>query len=119
MKRVAIFYCKRIKDHTCIACAKCFKGIKEKNGEFAQHDEEIEIVSMTDDGDCPGLILPRATMVLNMLEGMGREVDAIHLGTCIKLAHEHGNCPMNLDEIKTKLEEKFGKPVHIGTHAYI
>ena len=119
MKRIAIFYCKRIKDRTCIACAKCFKGIKEKHGEFANHDEDIEIVSMTDDGDCPGLLLPRAKMVLDMLENMGREVDAIHLGTCMKLAREHGNCPLDLDEIKDKLEKKFNKPVYIGTHLYI
>lgn len=119
MKRVAIFYCKRIKDHSCIACAKCFKGVAEKNGEFACHNDDIEIVSMTDDGDCPGLILPRVTMILKTLEGLGREVDAIHLGTCVKLAREHGNCPMDLDEIKVKLEDKFNKPVIIGTHSYI
>lgn len=117
MKRIAIFYCKRIKDHTCIACAKCFKGIREKNGEFARY-EEVEIAAMTDDGDCPGLILPRATMILDMLKNMGREVDAIHLGTCIKMACEHGNCPMDLDEIKRTMEQKFNKPVYIGTHTY-
>ena len=63
MTRVAIFYCKRIKGHTCIACAKCFKGVAEKNGEFAKHGEDVEIVAMTDDGDCPGLILPRAKII--------------------------------------------------------
>ena len=40
MSRVAIFYCKRIKDHTCIACAKCFKGAAERAGEFAAHFEK-------------------------------------------------------------------------------
>ena len=119
VKKIAIFYCKRIKDHTCIACAKCFKGIREKSGEFAKHDEDIEIVSMTDCGDCPGLIVPRAKMIKGVVEGLGGEIDAIHLGTCIQLAYEHGNCPMDLDEIKLKLEDKVGKPVHIGTHAYV
>ena len=90
MKKVAIFYCKRIKDHTCIACAKCFKGIREKNGEFAKHDEDIEIVSMTDCGDCPGLIVPRVKMINGIVEGLGGEIDAIHLGTCIQMAYEHG-----------------------------
>ena len=116
MKRVAIFYCKRIKDHTCIACAKCFKGIAEKDGEFAQHNDDIEIVSMTDCGDCPGILPPRATMIMGMLDGLGRQVDAIHLGTCVKMAYEHGNCPMDLDELKLKLEQKFNKPVIIGTN---
>lgn len=119
MRHVAIFYCKRIKDHSCIACAKCFKGIKEKNGEFAKHDEDIEIVAMTDCGDCPGLLVPRAKMVKGMVEGLDRQVDAIHMGTCIQLAYEYGNCPMDLDEMKTVLEDKLGKPVYIGTHAYV
>ncbi len=118
MKRIAIFYCKRIKDHTCIACAKCFKGVKQKSGEFAQHDE-IEIVSMTDCGDCPGLIMPRVSMIVNMLKGMEQEVDAIHLGTCIKMAYEHGQCPIELDEVKLKLETKLNIPVIIGTHDYV
>jgi predicted metal-binding protein len=119
VKRISIFYCQRIKDHTCIACAKCFKGIREKSGEFANHEADIEIVSMTDCGDCPGNIMPRVAMIENMLEGMDRKSDAIHLGTCIKMAYEHGNCPMDLDEVKLKLEKKFGKPVHIGTHDYV
>lgn len=118
VKRVAIFYCKRIKDHTCIACAKCFKGVREKNGEFGKHDDDIEIVSMTDCGDCPGLIVPRVKMIKGVVEGLGGEIDAIHLGTCIQMAYEHGNCPMELDEIKLKIETSTGKPVHIGTHVY-
>ena len=36
MAKIAILYCKRIKDHSCIACAKCHKAMKEKNGEFAK-----------------------------------------------------------------------------------
>ena len=51
MANVAILYCKRIQDHSCIACAKCHKAISEKNGEFARHDE-IELVAMSDCGDC-------------------------------------------------------------------
>jgi len=118
MKKISIFYCKRIKDHSCIACAHCFKGVREKHGEFAQHEEDIEIVSMTDCGDCPGNILPRIKLIKNMLEKMGRKPDAIHLGTCVKMAYEHGNCPMDLDEVKLKVEKDMGIPVLIGTHYY-
>jgi predicted metal-binding protein len=50
MKRIAIILLQTHRDHTCIACAKCFKGVKEKHGEFANHDKDIEIVGMTDDG---------------------------------------------------------------------
>jgi predicted metal-binding protein len=118
MKKISIFYCKRIKDHSCIACANCFRGIQEKHGEFAQHEEDIEIVSMTDCGDCPGNIMPRVKLVKNMLEKMERKPDAIHLGTCVKMAYEHGNCPMDLDEVKLKIEQAIGIPVIIGTHYY-
>jgi hypothetical protein len=27
MPNVAILYCKRIKDHSCVGCAKCYKGM--------------------------------------------------------------------------------------------
>ncbi|MBL6975956.1 MAG: CGGC domain-containing protein [Deltaproteobacteria bacterium] len=117
-KKIAIFYCKRIKDHTCIACAKCYKGAAMKAGEFARHDEDIEIVGMTDCGDCPGLFMPRSKMVMDMLDGMDRKPDAIHLGTCVKLACEHGECPLKPDELKLKVEAKFNIPLIIGTHDY-
>ncbi len=32
MSKIASIYCKRIQDHSCIACAKCYKGMAEKNG---------------------------------------------------------------------------------------
>jgi predicted metal-binding protein len=117
--KVAIFYCKRIKDHTCIACAKCYKGIREKAGEFAVHEDGIHVVAMTDCGDCPGLIMPRVSMIMGMLEGLDQKPDSIHLGTCIKMAVEHGECPLDPDEIKLKVEAKFGIPVVIGTHPYV
>ena len=118
MKKISIFYCPRIQNHTCIACMNCFRGIREKHGEFARHEEDIEIVSMTDCGDCPGNIMPRVTMIMAQLENMGRTPDAIHLGTCVKMAYEHGNCPMDLDEVKLKIEQALEIPVIIGTHYY-
>jgi predicted metal-binding protein len=118
MKRVAIFYCKRIQDHTCIACAKCFKGVREKAGEFAG-DEELEIVALTDCGDCPGLLMPRVVMIKGAVEGLEGEIDQIHLGTCVKLAKEHGECPLDLDALPKKIEAKTGIPVVVGTHPYI
>ena len=118
MTRVAIFYCKKVKDHSCVACMHCFRGAREKAGEFAQHPDDVEIVAMTDCGDCPGLLVQRANMVLGMLNKDLGGFDAIHLGTCVKMAYEHGNCPMDLDEIKLKLQDKFKKPLIIGTHYY-
>jgi predicted metal-binding protein len=119
MQRIAIFYCQRIKDHTCFACAKCFKGLREKAGEFARYDDDLEVVALTDCGDCPGLLMPRVTMVMHMLESMGRTPDAIHLGTCVKMAMEHADCPLDPDELKLKIEGTFGKPLVVGTHPYV
>jgi predicted metal-binding protein len=45
-------------------------------------------------------------------------VDEIYFGTCVKKATALMNCPMNVDGITAVMEEKFGVPVHMGTHDY-
>ena len=117
MPNIAIVYCKRIQDHSCVACAKCYKGIAEKNGEFAQH-EEIELVAMTDCGDCPGLAVPRVKLLKEVTGLLERPIEAIHLGTCVKNAMETAGCPIDFDELKVNLENKFGVKVVLGTHSY-
>jgi predicted metal-binding protein len=117
MARIAVMYCKRIKDHSCIACAKCYKGMKEKNGEFAQHDE-IELVGMTDCGDCPGLAVPRVKLLSEVLKNLDRKIDVLHLGTCVKMAMETAQCPIDFDALKPTVEKKFGCKVVLGTHSY-
>ena len=117
MARIAVLYCKRIQDHSCIACAKCHKGMAEKNAEFARHDE-IELVAMTDCGDCPGLVVPRDKLLSELTKNLGRDIDVLHLGTCIKLAMETAACPIDFDEFKVTLENKFGIEVVLGTHSY-
>lgn len=117
MSKIAILYCKRIKDHSCIGCAKCFKGMAEKNAEFARHDT-IEVCAMTDCGDCPGLTVPRVKLLKGLAQGMDRDFDVLHLGTCMKLAMETGECPIDFDDMKVTLESKFGVEVVLGTHSY-
>lgn len=117
MTQIAILYCKRIKDHSCVACAKCFKGIKEKQGEFKRH-EDIELVAMTDCGDCPGLTVPRVKLLSEVLKNLDRKIDTLHLGTCMKLAMETAECPIDFDDLKVTLENKFGIEVILGTHSY-
>ena len=117
MTRIAVLYCKRIQDISCIACAKCFKGMAEKNGEYAQH-EEIDLVAMTDCGDCPGLTVPRVKLLTELTKGLNRPIEVIHLGTCMKLAMETAQCPIDFDELKVTLENKFGVKVILGTHNY-
>jgi predicted metal-binding protein len=117
MAKIAILYCKRIQDHSCIACAKCYKGMAEKNAEFARHDD-IELVAMTDCGDCPGLTVPRVKLLTELTQGMGRPIEVLHLGTCMKLAMETAQCPIDYDDLKITLEKKFGIEVVLGTHSY-
>ena len=119
MPKVAILYCKRIQDHSCIACAKCHKGMTERQGEFARYeDDEIELVAMTDCGDCPGLTVPRFKCVNEVVQGLGGSIDVVHLGTCMKLAMETADCPIDYDDLKIVLEQKFGVEVVLGTHSY-
>jgi predicted metal-binding protein len=117
MANVAILYCKRIKDQSCIACAKCYKGMSEKNGEFAQHDD-IELVAMTDCGDCPGLAVPKVKLINEITTNLDRPIDTIHLGTCVKLAMETAECPIDYDTLKAIVKSKFGIDVILGTHSY-
>ena len=117
MARIAIIYCKRIKDHSCIACAKCYKGIHEKNAEFARHSD-IDLVAMTDCGDCPGLILPRVRLLTEVTKSLGREIEVLHLGTCVKSAMNTAQCPLDFDDLKVTLEKAYGFQVVLGTHSY-
>ncbi len=117
MARIAVIYCKKVKDHSCIACAKCFKGMAEKNGEYARHDT-IELVAMTDCGDCPGLTAPRVKLLNEVTKSLGRSIDVIHFGTCVKAAMETAGCPIEFDSLKVTLEKKFGAQVILGTHNY-
>jgi predicted metal-binding protein len=117
LAKIAVLYCKRVKDHSCIACAKCYKGMDEKNGEYAQHDE-IELVGMTDCGDCPGLVVPRMKLLNEITRNLDRPIDVLHFGTCVKLAMETAECPIDFDFLKSTLENKFGIKVVLGTHSY-
>ena len=117
MAKIAVLYCKKVKDHSCIACAKCYKAIAEKNGEYARHDQ-IELVAMTDCGDCPGLVVPRVKLLTETAKNLGREIDTLHLGTCVKLAIETAKCPIDVDRLRPILEKKFGVELVLGTHAY-
>ena len=117
MANVAVLYCKKIQDHSCIACAKCHKGMAEKNAEFGRHDV-IELCGMTDCGDCPGLTVPRVKLLNEITANLDRPIEVLHFGTCVKLAMETGQCPIDFDALSATLKAKFGYEVVLGTHAY-
>lgn len=118
MSNIAILYCKKIQDHSCVACAKCYKAIAEKNGAFAAYDDDIDLVAMTDCGDCPGLVFPRVKLLSEITQSLDRPIETLHLGTCMKLAMEMVDCPIDFEELKIALEIKFGIKVVLGTHSY-
>jgi predicted metal-binding protein len=117
MAKAAILYCKKVKDHSCIACAKCFKGIQEKNGEFSRFDE-IELVAMTDCGDCPGILVPRLKLLNEITKNLDRKIEVLYMGTCLKLAMETAKCPIDFEESRMRLGNKFSVEIILGTHTY-
>ena len=117
-RRIGIIYCERIQDASCVGCAKCYKAVNERTFAFADLDDDVEVVFKTGCGDCPGLVLPRLDLQKVVLDSLGNGFDAIYFGTCVQKAVMLMNCPMNLEGISAKIEEKFGVPVQVGTHDY-
>lgn len=117
MSKIAVLYCKKVKDYSCVACAKCYKAMAERQGEFSRYDE-IQLVAMTDCGDCPGVLVPRVKLLGEVLSRLDEKIEVIHFGTCAKLAMETAACPIDFEAAKATLENKFGVKVVLGTHAY-
>ena len=117
MSRIAILYCKRIKDKACIACAKCHKAMALKEGNFSDLDE-VELVAMTDCGDCPGLTVPKVKLLNEVTKNLERPIERLYMGTYMKLAMDTADCPIDYETLKLTLENKFGIDVVLGTHNY-
>lgn len=119
-KRIAIIACKNIRGISCVGgCLKCFKAMAEKVGEFERwKDSDIEIIGMDDCGGCPGVVVPKVKLMMEMCKLYERNVDAIHLGTCVKMATGTAECPIDVEELKRLIGEKFQKEVILGTHLY-
>jgi predicted metal-binding protein len=119
-KKIAILACKNIKGVSCVGgCLKCFKGISERAGEYERwKDFDVEVISMDDCGGCPGVIIPKVKLLVEMGKLFERDIDAIHLGTCIKVATQTAGCPIDVIDLKEKIESKFNKEVILGTHPY-
>ena len=58
------------------------------------------------------------TLVMTVAAHFGRPIDVLHFGTCVKLAMETAECPIDFDAMKATLESKFGIQVVLGTHSY-
>jgi predicted metal-binding protein len=119
MAKIAIVGCKRIQDQLCVACEKCLKAISNRDGEFARYkNDELELVALGNCGDCPGLIMPKVTLMNEIAASIGRDYDTIHLGTCVVKAKKTGQCPLDFEKVGALIKENFGKDVVVGTHNY-
>ncbi len=118
MAKIGVLTCDKIRDIHCQGCMKCHKAVSEKVGTFATHDDDIEVVFWAGCGGCPGLFMPKMTLLNEIAEHMGRNYDVVHIGTCIVKAVKTAACPINLDDMKTKIEGKWGKKVIVGTHPW-
>jgi predicted metal-binding protein len=118
MAKIGILSCEKIKDNHCIGCIKCYKAVAEKAGTFAEHKDEIEIAFWAGCGDCPGLFMPKMVLIGEQAKSLGREFDTVHIGTCMVKAVKTAACPIDLEKMKSMIEEKWGVKVHIGTHPW-
>ncbi|MBK8010960.1 MAG: CGGC domain-containing protein [Deltaproteobacteria bacterium] len=116
MANVAVMYCRKLKDYLCIACTRCFEAAHEKTGDFAGYDA-VNLVAMTDCGDCPGMPTSRVELLMKDAQNRARTIDAVHFGSCMKAAIEVAKCPIRFEETKRELEGRFpGLRVVMGTH---
>lgn len=116
MANVAVMYCRKLKDYLCIACTRCFEAAHDKTGDFAEYDS-VNLVAMTDCGDCPGMPTDRVELLMKDAENRGRKIDAVHFGSCMKAALEVAKCPIRFEQTRAELEAEFpGLHVVMGTH---
>lgn len=117
--KIAILGCKRIQDQLCVACAKCLKAMDLREGEFSRYEnQKVELVGLGDCGDCPGLIMPKITLMNEVIAAIHRDYEVIHLGTCVLKAKLAGKCPLDLDALASLIPAKFEKEFVVGTHPY-
>ena len=70
-----------------------------KNAQFNLYDD-IELVAITDCGDCPGLLAQRVLLLIIVIKNIGQVIETIHFGTCVKLLMETAGCSMSFNKLK-------------------
>ena len=61
--------------------------------------------------------MPRVKLLTETAKNLGRDIEVLHLGTCMKVAMETAACPLDFGEVKTMLEKKFKIEVVLGTYS--
>jgi predicted metal-binding protein len=93
--------------------------MSEREGEFARYkDEDLELMALGNCGDCPGVIMPKVTLMNEIADYLDRDFDTIHLGTCVVKAKKTGKCPLDFEQLAGLFKQNFGKELVVGTHDY-
>ena len=106
-KKIGIIICDRYR--SC-AGGKCFRALREREGAFDIYDknENVEVVSYTSCGGCPGGNIEYAT---GEMKNNGAEI--IHFATGFVVGYPP--CP-HIDYFKRFIKEKYDMNVVVGTH---
>lgn len=48
--------------------------------------------------------MPRVKLLTEVAKNLGRDIEILHLGTCVKVAMETADCPLDYGEVKILLE---------------
>ncbi len=106
-KKIGIIICDRY--HNC-AGGKCFRALREREGAFDIYDknENVEVVSYTSCGGCPGGNIEYAT---GEMKNNGAEI--IHFATGFVVGYPP--CT-HIDYFKRFIKEKYDMNVVVGTH---
>lgn len=105
--RIGIIICDRYK--SCEG-GKCFRSVKEREGAFRRYsnESELEVISYTTCGGCPGGNVENAVMGMKTYGAQ-----AIHLATGVLAGYPP--CRY-LESLQKFIEERTGLTVVVGTH---
>jgi predicted metal-binding protein len=78
----------------------------------------MSFIGMDDCGGCPGVVMPKVALMADMSKIYERDFGAVHFGTCMINATRTAKCPIDLEDLKKRIETKFKKEVILGTHPY-
>ena len=105
LKKVGIIICGRYQN---CGGGKCLKALREHEGGFSLHSEEIELVGYSYCGGCPGGNIEYAPQ-----EMIKNGAEVIHLATGLVVGYPP--CP-RINYFKEFIENTYNTKVVIGTH---